>query len=76
MDITLLIFLYIRHTRSFNANYKYGTVRQEMECLDKQFVDKEFEILATLLSRVYGLNPPDSFDNAVELFSVLLDVFQ
>ena len=47
-----------------------------MQCSRASFVDEDFDSLVKLISCAYKLKSPDCFDSAVELFSVLLDIFE
>ncbi len=59
-------------------NHYINAVRLEFQLIEASFVDEEFDILAKIVCQVYGLDidVPNSFDNAMKVFCVLLSVFE
>ena len=50
-------------------------LKDEFNCIDGNYVSNNFERLAEIIRRSYGLPPPLTLSSAINIFKLLLQIF-
>ena len=56
-------------------NRTLNILKDEFNCKDSNYVSNNFERLAELIRRSYGLPPPLTLPSAINIFKLLLQIF-